>query len=54
MVNAMCGLNEIGIFRVVDIQKLLRIPVDKRKPGILDLHHDAVSLSECMAHVGVD
>ena len=46
------GFLEIGWFRFVNVDKLLRVAVCKREPGTLDLHHNAVAFSECMRHVG--
>ena len=41
--------NEISRFRLIDAgHELLRIAVDHRKPGRLNLHHDAMALQKDM------
>ena len=54
MVDALGGFLEVGWFRGVDVKELLRVTVDEREPGALDLHHDAVVAPECMVNVGHD
>jgi hypothetical protein len=51
MINTHGSFLEIIIGAGVDIYKFLRVPVDKRKPGILNLDHDPVSLFKSMRHI---
>ena len=42
---------EILLFGLVNVHELLGIPVDHRKPGALDLHHDFVTLAEAVKFI---
>src|SRR5262249_40607811 len=42
VVDLLRGFLEVARTRRVDVDKLLRVAVDEREPGALDLHHDAV------------
>ena len=44
-------LLEIGFGGVIDINKLLGIPVNYRKPTALHLHHDSVAFFETVIFV---
>src|SRR5687767_11561718 len=50
-IDAVFRLLEVRLVRLVDVDELLRIPVDQGEPGALDLHHNAVPLTEGMANV---
>ena len=44
--------HKIAAVAVVDIYKLLRIPVCQREPGTLNLYHNAVPFLKYMCHIG--
>jgi hypothetical protein len=51
-VYPLSGLNEISRLSTVDIQKLLRIPINQRKPAALHLNHDPVPLPQRVEDIG--
>ena len=50
-VYGVLGLLKIRILDLIDIGEFLRIPVDDRKPGALDLNHNFMPFEECVAFV---
>ena len=52
MIYSLSRLLEILFFGIVDIDKLLGIAIDQRKPAALHLNHDSMSFSEYMENVG--
>ena len=48
----MRSLFKVGILSFHNILKLLCVPVDKREPGALYLHHDFVAFFEGVQHIG--
>src|SRR4051794_27017756 len=51
-VDAFGGFDEVRRFGMRDIDKGLRIAVNEREPGTLDLDHDAMALAERVGNVG--
>src|ERR1700744_5190554 len=45
-------LLEIAVIGGINVYKFLRIPVDEREPGALDLDHQAVSFLKGMGDIG--
>ena len=46
-INPLRGLDEILFRRLIDTRNVfLRVPVNQREPGGLDLHHNAMTSSE--------
>lgn len=52
MIYSLSSLLEIRFFGIVDIDELLRIAIDQRKPAALYLNHEPVPFPERMEYVG--
>jgi hypothetical protein len=51
MVNPYIGFPEIILAAVININELLRIPVNQWEPGTLNLYHDPVTSPESMGDI---
>src|SRR5580658_2352752 len=51
VVHVLSDLHKVGRLGIRDIQEGLRIAIRERKPGALNLHHDAMAAAKSVVHV---